>query len=173
MGRRMVMVVATSLVCTLVAPLAGMAAEHSLGLGVMYWEAIDDLAGSGFDLEESGFSGIASYQYLPKGIFTLELDLEYDPDGFNGSDGSAVSPVAFILLGHGLYGGVGLGVTFADGLENNVSDPFYVARVGWNFHILPRISLDLNLNYRANTFRGLGDVESDLITLGGFVRVKL
>jgi hypothetical protein len=121
-------------------------ADHSFGLGVHHWQTVDDLADEGFEgLEEEGTSGIVSYQYIPEGLFTLEADLEYFADGFGGSTESAFSPQVYLLVGHGLYAGAGVGVIYSDG---DSSDPFYAARVGFNFSVIPRLKLDINANYR-------------------------
>ena len=78
-----------------------------------------------------------------------------------------------MLLEWGLYCGVGVGVTISDGLEDDVSDPFYAARLGWDFQVLPRLHVDVNANYRANSFSELEDYDSDSITLGAALRVAM
>ena len=78
-----------------------------------------------------------------------------------------------MLVEWGLYGGVGVGVTISDTLDDNVSDPFYAARLGWDFQVLPRLHVDVHANYRANTFAELEDYDSDSITLGAALRVAL
>ena len=149
------------------------AAEHRFGIGVHYWDAIDDVIGDGFDIDEDGVTGILSYQYRPGGLLSFELDLEIAPEGFGGSNDVTFSPTAFVLFGKGLYVGVGIGLSFASDLQDNVSDPFYAARVGFNFLLLPRISLDVNANYRADAFNELDDFDSDALTLGAIIRVRL
>ena len=61
---------------------------------------------------------------------------------------------------------VGAGVTISDGLPDDVSDPFWAARVGWDFQVLPNVHVDLNANYRADAFSELEEVDSDAVTLG-------
>jgi hypothetical protein len=148
---------------------AAAAAEHRLGIGQLYWRSLDDIGEVG--LEEDGVAPFLTYQYVPEGIFRLELDVEYYGDGFAGSDSAAYSPVGFVLVELGLYAGVGMGVTVSDGLSDNVSDPFYAARVGWDFTVLPRLHVDVNVNYRANTFEGLEDYDRDSLTVGAAARV--
>ena len=75
-----------------------------------------------------------------------------------------------ILAGKGLYVGVGVGLTISDDLPDTVSDPFWAARIGWEFHILPKLTLDINANYRAGSFSELDEADSDAITLGAIVR---
>src|SRR5215210_7069868 len=121
-------------------------ADHRIGAGIHHWQTVDDLADEGFeDLDSEGTSGIVSYQYMPEGIFSLELDLEYFADGFAGSTERALSPQAYVLVGHGLYAGAGVGVTHSDG---ETSDMFYAARLGFDISIIPRLSVDVNANYR-------------------------
>lgn len=157
------------------APAAG-AADHSLGLGVQYWKSLDDLVDDEFDdieLDEDGFSYVASWRIAPEGIFSFEIDLEYSEDGFGGSTEESFTPLAFLLVGHGLYAGVGVGQTYSDGLEGDHSDLFYAARLGWELALLPGVSLDLHANYRSDAFETLDQASSDGITLGAIARFDL
>lgn len=141
---------------------------HRFGVGLHYWRAIDDLVEDDFELDESGVAGIVSWQY---GAFVkLEVDLEIFPDGFGGSTDTAISPLVFVVVGSDLYGALGAGVTWSQDLEGDFSDPFWVARVGWDLDLLPKLALDLNLNYRFDAFSELDDVQSDAITAGAIVR---
>lgn len=147
------------------------AADHRIGAGVHHWQTVDDLADEGFEgLEDEGTSGIVSYQYMPEGIFSLELDLEYFADGFAGSTEEALSPQAYLLIGHGLYAGAGVGVTHSDG---ETSDLFYAARLGFDIAIIPRLSIDINANYRFDDWDLIDEVETDTVTLGALVRLRL
>src|SRR5687767_2004964 len=75
-GERNMRKTLVALLVTLVFPLASAgAAEHRLGLGAHYWRSLDDLGDAG--LEEDGVAPFLTYQYVPEGIFRLELDLEY------------------------------------------------------------------------------------------------
>lgn len=148
-----------------------LAADHSIGVGLHHWQTVDDLADDGFeDLEEEGTSGIISYQFLPEGIFTLEADLEYFADGFGGSTESAFSPQAYVLVGHGLYAGAGVGVVYSDG---DTSDPFYAARVGFKFSLIPRLAIDVNANYRFDDWSLIEEVDTDTVTLGALLRLRI
>ena len=161
-----------ALAVTLLLAASAGAAEHRFGFGGHYWRALDDVAEE-LDVEEEGVAPYVTYQFVPAGIFKLELDLEYFEKGFGGSTSEAFSPAAYVLVEWGLYGGVGVGVTVSDTLEDDVSDPFYAARLGWDFQVLPRLHVDVHANYRANTFAELEDYDSDSITLGAAVRVAL
>ncbi|MFL6199950.1 MAG: hypothetical protein ACJ76J_12280 [Thermoanaerobaculia bacterium] len=160
------------LLLMLLALIAGpAAADHRIGFGVHHWQTVDDLADEGFEgIDDKGTSGIVSYQYMPEGIFSLELDLEYFADGFAGSTEAAYSPQAYLLVGHGLYAGAGVGVTHSDG---ETSDMFYAAKLGFDIAIIPRLSLDVNANYRFDDWDLIDDVETDTVTLGALVRLRL
>lgn len=162
---------AAGLGCLLASATPAAAAEHRFGVGANYWRALDDLDASDLEVDEDGIAPYFTYQYVPAGIFKLGLDVEYYESGFGGSTDPAYVPVGFVLVEFGLYAGVGVGVTISDGLSDNVSDPFYAARLGWDFQILPNLHVDLNANYRANTFSELENYDSDAITLGAAVRV--
>jgi opacity protein-like surface antigen len=147
------------------------AADHRIGVGVHHWQTVDDLADQGFEgLDEKGTSGILSYQYMPEGIFSFELDAEYFANGFGGSTESAYSPQVYLLVGHGLYAGAGVGVVASDGEK---SDPFYAAKVGFDFSIIPRVSLDVNANYRFDDWGLIDDAETDTITFGALLRFRI
>ena len=146
------------------------AAEHRFGFGGHYWVALDDFAEE-LDIDEDGIAPYFTYQFVPAGLFRLELDVEYFPDGFGGATSEAFAPAAYALLEWGLYGGLGVGVTYSDTLDSDFSDPFYAARLGWDFQILPRLHVDVNANYRANSFSDLEEYDTDSITLGAAVRV--
>jgi hypothetical protein len=165
----------TALLAALVLISAGAASagEHRLGVGLLYFDATDDLGNGGLDINDDGTAGVLSYQYRPGGFLSFELDLEFAPDGYAGSNDSTVSPVAWVLFGKGLYVGVGAGISFSSEFEDDVSDPFFAARVGFNFLLLPRTRLDVNVNYRADAFEGLGGADSDAITFGAILRFTI
>jgi hypothetical protein len=151
---------------------AASAAEHRIGGGIHYWRTLDDLEDEGFDLEEDGTAYVVSYQFLPAGIFRFELGVEYFPEEFGGADEEVFSPQAFVLVGHGFYAGVGVGVLRSSGFSgDDVSDPFYAVRGGFELTLIPRLHLDLNANYRADAWNALEDVEIDTLTLGAQVRI--
>lgn len=152
---------------------ATFAADHRLGLGLHYWQSLDDLAKDFPGVEDSGVSWIGSYQVDPVGPLKFLVDLEFFPDGFGGSREGAWSPQAYVLVGGKFYGGVGIGTTFASSFENNRSEAFYIGRVGFDFTLLPRVRIDVNLSYRADAFNELEDFESDALTLGAVVRFNL
>ena len=159
------------IVLALAGPATASAADHRFGVGANYWRALDDLVDEGFDVDEDGVAPYLTYQLVPAGIFRFELDLEYFESGFGGSPTEAFSPQAFVLVGEGFYAGVGVGVTYSSDLPGDeISDPFYIARVGLDFVLVPRVHLDVNANYRAGTFDALDEASTDTITLGAAVR---
>lgn len=165
-------IVALLVLCGVVAAAPAEAAERRLGFGVHYWQTLDDIDDEGFDeeIDEDGVSFLGSYQIVPGGLFSFEFDVEYFDAGFGGSPDSVISPQAFLLIGHGLYAGVGVGVGYSDGFEDDFSDPFYMARAGFNIELLPSLFLDINANYQANAFNELDEADTDAITLGALLR---
>ncbi len=148
--------------------------KHSLGFGAHFFRAINslnDLSG----LSEDGNSWLVSYQYMPRGLFRLEANLEYFPDGFSGSLDNAFAPQFFVLVGHGLYGGIGIGQTFANDLVDDATDPYYMARFGWELAILGAIGVDFQATYLFDNWddvRGF-NINSDTLTVGAVVRFNL
>ena len=149
---------------------AAEAAEHRFGLGVNYWRAVDDLVDEGFDVEEDGLAPVLTYQYRPGGLLGVQVDLEYFVAGFGGSTSEAISPQVYVTVGGGLYGAVGIGVTYSSDFDDEFSDPFYAARLGLDFELLPKIHLDIHANYRADAFSELDEADTDTVILGAAVR---
>lgn len=143
---------------------------HRLGVGTNYWKVIDDIDFA--DVEEDGFSWLASYQYAPMGFFKFEADLEYFPDLGGGSE-TVWAPEAFVLVGGTIYAGAGAGIYYSDGDWGD--EPFFMLRAGFDFPVLPFLFVDINANYRFNDWDSLSgsDLDTDTIRLGAFVRLAL
>jgi hypothetical protein len=152
---------------------AAQAASHRLGVGANYWKTISDLDSTDVThINEDGLSWLASYQYAPKGIFKIEVDLEYYPS--LAVDGKTFwSPEAFVLVGGTIYAGAGIGTYYSDGVFNKT--PFYMLRAGLDFSILPFLSLDINANYRFDDWSSFStnDLDTDTIRLGAALRFAL
>jgi hypothetical protein len=146
------------------------AAEHSFGVGIHYWRAVDEITDSSFD--RSGAAGMLSYQYIPARLVKIEGDLEYFPKGFGGADDTAWSPQVYLLVGNRLYAGVGAGVIYSKSFSGELSDVFYAARIGTDFTVLPRTHLDINANYRFKDWNQIKDASTDTITLGAVLRIR-
>jgi len=162
-------VVAFSLV-SLASVSTALAGSHRLGLGANYWKTLDDVNVTNID--ESGLSYLASYQYVPEGIFKLEVNLEYYPS--LGVDQKAFwSPEVFVLVGGTLYAGVGIGDYFNGDVFSDT--PFFMLRAGIDFKILPFIAVDINANFRFNNWDTLkaDDIDTNTIRLGACVRLSL
>ena len=164
--------VAFSLAWLALAP-AALAGTHRIGVGANYWKTLDDIEVEDFtNIDETGLSWIASYQYVPKGIFKIEVDLEYYPS--LGEEGKAFwSPEAFVLVGGTLYAGVGIGDYYNGDVFSD--KPFFMLRAGLDFAILPFLSLDINANYRFNNWDKdvADDIDTDTIRLGAALRFSL
>lgn len=155
-------------------PATAAAGEHRLGLGAHFWRTVDDLSDDGIDdIEDDGLAWVVSYQYIPASLVKFELDLEYYDGGFAGSPDSSITPVGFVMVGGSLYGALGVGITYSGGLEDDVSDPFFAARVGYVLSVLPGVRVDINANYRAGAFNDLDEADTDAITVGAILRFNL
>lgn len=146
-----------------------MAGEHRIGLGANYWVAMDDIDFE--DVDDDGFSYLASYQYWP-GLLGFEVDLEILPDKYGES---AFAPQAFVLVGRSLYAGAGIGFEYRD--SDFADEPFFALRAGLNLELLPGIYCDIYGTYRFNDSAELDneatDIDSDTVFLGAAVRLSL
>jgi hypothetical protein len=174
MARRTLLAIATLCVLGAAAAARPAAADSSIGFGVHAWRTVDDLESDGFSgIRRDGISYLLSYQYKPGGLLKFELDGEYFPTGFGGSTHYAVSPQGYVLLGGLIYGGVGIGTIFSRDFSNDMSSPYYIARVGVDLHLLPKLDLDVNANYQFKTFNELHGVSTGTVTLGAIARFNL
>lgn len=143
---------------------------HSLGAGIHYWVATDDIDSRDF-LEDS-YALVVSYQYT-FGFFSLEADLEYFPERYAGFDERTWSPQIFLLLGTRLYAGLGVGTFYTD---SDFRDEFFVLRLGLDLPISRSWSVDVNANYHWTDFENIRDIDEDLggdsITLGAMLRYR-
>jgi len=169
MRQNFVIVVLVCGVAFLLGGASGASGAHSIGAGVHYWTAVKDIDIN--DVEQRGLSFVGSYQSQMTGFSTLELDLEIFDEGYAGADATVLSPQGYLLFGKGLYGGAGGGINYSDG---SYSDPFFALRAGVDTEILPAIHLDINANYRFETW-DLDGVEEDVktgnVTVGAILRL--
>lgn len=142
---------------------------HRIGGGVNYWVSVDDVEVD--DVDEDGFSYLATYQYKP-GVLGLGADVELLPDRF-GEDTYAGQ--AYLILGEGIYAGAGIGIVYAD--SEFADDPFFSFRAGLNLELLPGLLVDVYGQYRFESEEDLDDsatdIDTDTIYLGAALRLKL
>lgn len=148
------------------------AGEHRIGFGLHYWQSLDSFDDNLPDVEiqDDGLSEVVSYQYLA-GFLRFEAAAEYFDKGFQGSTDWAISPQVYLLAGRGIYGGLGVGVTYSDFASGSWSDPFYIAKAGVDFLLLPKLHLDVHADYRFLEWQDLDNYDSDSITFGAVARV--
>jgi hypothetical protein len=160
-------------VAGVLAGVPALAGSHQIGGGVHYWKAVDDIDVD--DVDEDGFSYVASYRYKPAMLLALQAEVEVFPDNFLGIEEKVYAPQAMLILGSGIYAGLGVGAYYFDG--DFADEPFYILRAGLDLEVLPRVHLDLNGNYYFSDFDDLSDLEenvnSDTITLGAALRLEL
>lgn len=147
-------------------------AESSLGLGARYFQTVDSLDKP---FEESGLAPLISFKMDMASLLHLQVDGVLYPDGYAGSDKDVLSPQAFLLLGSGLYAGLGVGTLYADGEFSD--SPFFIARAGLDIALFPALHLDVNANYEFSEWDGINEldenVDTDTVTLGAALRFLL
>lgn len=146
------------------------AAGQRIGAGAHYWRTVDSLDNDSFDRD--GVSYLITYQGEVIPLVKYQTDLEIYRRGYAGSRYTVYAPQALAIVGGWVYGGVGIGILYADSRFAN--KPFYLLRAGLDLPILPRLRLDINANYHFSEWRGINrtakDIESDTITIGGALR---
>jgi len=141
---------------------------HRIGGGVNYWVALDNLDS---EFDDNGLSYLASYQYRG-GLLGLQIDAEY-MDKLFAAD--AYAPVAYLILGSGIYVAAGAGILNYDG--DWADDPFYAFKAGLDLELLPNVYLDIGASYRFASTIDVGDaiddIDTDTVFLGAAVRLGL
>lgn len=147
------------------------AASSSIGGGINYWHAMEDIDLTEFD--QDGASIFFSIRNEPAGLLSLEADFEIMPEGFMASPEAAYAPQGYLVLGHKVTAAVGAGWYYSNG--DWADQPFFILRVGVEFMLLPRLSLDAMMNYRFTDWGELEgeDINTDTIMLGAALRIDL
>ena len=136
-----------------------------LGVGANYWVALEDI--NDVDFDDSGLSGLITFQYLPLSWLKIEVDAEFLPEGFLGSTEQVWLPQAYLLLGDFIYGGAGSGCTTPTAISRTT--PSFALKAGIDIPIGP-IHLDIDANYRFEGQLQGSDIDTDTIFLGAAVR---
>ena len=141
--------------------------DTQIGVGAHYWISLDDID---TDWDENAISYYVSFRYNPS-LWGIEANVEYYPKETLFRK-AAYEPQAFFILGNTLYGGIGLGWLYSDG--DWADDPTYALKAGFNIKLFDAIGLDINANYRFNSFDDFDEdgkkIDMNTITLGAAVR---
>jgi hypothetical protein len=149
------------------------AIENRLGLGVHVWMPASELLDDSAAGDESDLAAVLSYQLVLFRLLKLEADVEFFPNGFGGSGEEAWSPQALIVVGDRWYAAIGTGLIYSQDLEGDLSDTIYIARLGVDFPILPRVRLDLCADQHSQDLTGFTEANGDTITFAAVLRLRL
>lgn len=143
-----------------------------VGVGANYWYSLDDAVDNSFD--EDGLGWLVSTRFMFTDYLGLGFELERSPDNFIQFDEPMYSPSAWAILGNGLYAAIGIGTYYYDG--DFYSDCWYALRAGFKIPIFTdAIVLDINANYRCDSWKDIGDVkdeiDTDNVILGAALRL--
>jgi hypothetical protein len=141
---------------------------HRIGGGIHYLRTLGDIKDAP-DWDENAVAILASYQFAPPGILTIEGDVEW-VFNYGGSDKNMIEPQAWLLLGGLIYGSAGIGIGYFDG--DWLDNPFYALRAGVDLP-LGSIHLDAFATYRFQNSKVFDDIDQDdlnAITFGAVVR---
>lgn len=143
-----------------------------IGVGAHYWTALDDIDAD--EMESDGLAWYLTARLLPDSLVSIGLEIEQFPDDYGGSPDTVYAPAAYLIVGQGVYGAIGVGGYYTDG--DFAADPFYALRVGLITEALPSIYLDINANYRFDDWNDLDnedqDIDTDTVTLGAAIRIQ-
>jgi hypothetical protein len=149
------------------------AVEHRLGLGVHSWKPANELADDLSVDDDRDLAWVLSYQLVPVRVFKLEVDLEYFSNGFGGAGEEAWAPQVLLVLGDRFYAAAGAGWVYSQELEGDFSDTIYIARVGVDYPVLPRLRLDVSADQRSADLDGITEASGDTVTFAAVLRFQL
>ncbi len=151
---------------------AARAQDNQFGGGVHYWKTVKDVETDRFDRD--GLAYVVSYQRSLVPMVRLGADLDIMPKNYGGSSNPAYAPQAYLRVGSGIYGALGIGINYIDNRFAN--SPFYLARAGLSFNLLPSFYVDLYANYNFERFEKVKDIDEDIdtdvVTLGAVARIE-
>lgn len=154
-------------------PAATEASGFEVGVGANYWYSLKDAVDNSFD--EDGLGWMISTRWMFTDYLGLGFELERSPDNFVLLDKPMYAPSAHLIVGSGLYLGLGVGCYYYDG--DFYENEWYNLRLGIKMKIIDPVVIDLNVNYRADSFDEVEDVvdnlDSQSLTLGAAIRIDL
>jgi hypothetical protein len=153
------------------APAAGI--ENRIGLGVHLWTPAGELRENPMAMDANEVTGLVSYQLVLCRPLKLQADLEYFPNGFGGTGIVFVFPQGFLVLGDRWYLAAGAGWFYSSRIEGKTSDVVYLARVGTDRPLRPRLHLDVFAERRAPEVNGLTELDEDTISFAAVLRLRL
>jgi hypothetical protein len=149
------------------------AIESRIGLGVHLWTPAGELLADPFAGDVNELTGLVSYQLVLFRPLKLQLDLEYFPNGFGGTGIVLVFPQGLIVVGEHFYVAGGAGWFYSTRIQGKTSDVTYLARVGTDLPVRPRLHLDIFAEQRAPEASGLADLDEDKVSFAAVLRLRL
>jgi hypothetical protein len=149
------------------------AIENRIGVGVHVWRTADEVRKAPLRGNEHEITGILSYQLLLLRPLKVQIEAEYFPNGFGGTDDEAYYPRGLIAVGDRLYVAVGAGWIYHKNLEGSLSDVIYSARLGVDVPLVSRFRLDVYAEQQAPDVRGLEEIREETVTFAAVLRVRL
>ncbi len=131
-----------------------------IGIGANYWYSLDDAVDKSFD--DNGLGYMISTRINIADYLSIGLELERSPDNFIALEKEMYAPSAHLILGDWIYVGLGAGTYYYDG--DFYDDYWYNLRAGIKLQLLPSIVLDINANYRMDSWKDMGTVKNDIDT---------
>lgn len=157
----------------LLAAVPAAAIENRIGVGVHLWTPAGELRENPMAMDENEVTGLVSYQLVLFRPFKLQADLEYFPNGFGGQGIVFVFPQGFVVLGDRWYLAAGAGWFYSSRIEGKTSDIVYLARIGTDLPVRPRLHLDVFAERRAPEPSGLSRLDEDTISFAAVLRLRL
>lgn len=145
------------------------AADFEAGVGANYWYSLKDAVDKSFD--EDGLGWMISTRWMWTRYLGLGFELERSPDNFVLLEKEMYAPSVHLVVGNGIYAGLGVGWYYYDG--DFYQDEWYNVRAGLKLRFLDPFIIDINVNYRADAFDKVEeakDADSESLTLGGAIR---
>lgn len=141
-----------------------------IGVGANYWYSVEDAIDKEFD--EDGLGWMLSTRWMFTDYIGLGFEFERSPDNFIALEDPMYAPSAHLIVGDKLYIGFGVGCYYYDG--DFYENEWYNVRAGIKIELLPSVMIDFNVNYRADDFDEIEDldknIDAETLVFGGAVR---
>ena len=164
--------IAVAIAAVMAVAVSAHAKSFEIGAGATYWYSIDEAKDKSFDRDGLGYS--ASCEIYLTDYLALALEVERTPENFVFLEKELYLPAAYVVLGDGVYIGLGAGTYYYD--SDFVDDYWYALRGGFKIPFFGGgLVLDVNVNYRSENWDDIKEVTekvgSETLMVGAALRL--
>ncbi|MBN1551152.1 hypothetical protein JW979_06770 [bacterium] len=168
-------------ICVITVPMYAYDSKHSLGFGLHYFYILEDIS-EDWEFHDDGLGFYGAYCFNFASFAGVQFEIQAYPDGYFDAE-SAYSPGVLLLLGRGVYGGIGAYSQYMKWddtskeikrVDGEWTDISFLIRAGLMLPILfDTLNLDIHAQYNMNSWSEIELFDHEFLTFGAGIRVQL